>query len=322
MYFNDLTMDINRNNYETFFLLYLDHELGQADKLAVESFLSENADLQKEFILLQQTISSPEEMVFEPKELLFRKEEKRKIVPIYWIRIAASIAVLLTAGWFIRTEVSKNHGVEIDGKTRAAIANIPPEKNLVNAKPKNNIQVNQAGNKINGENVVQANQRVEKKSAEINNSGKSIIGYKSVNQKTDNNATVVRNNNNPDQQNSHMVPVPDESQVAAVKSSTALEIQHNETPVTNDPKQISGLTKTQASTLVIVSTGSKVQSKNENADLKETDDQTDNAISVIALNENNKSVAGFFKKITRANPDENKTASTRKVHVSVFQFSY
>src|SRR5450432_3159163 len=122
MYFNDLTMDINRNNYETFFLLYLDGELGPVDKQAVESFLNENSDLQKEFILLQQTIFSPEEMIFEHKELLFRKEEKRRVVPIYWVRIAASIAVLLTAGWFIKTGFLNKHNPET-GNAQVTVAN-------------------------------------------------------------------------------------------------------------------------------------------------------------------------------------------------------
>ena len=51
MYFKDSAMDINRNNYETSFLLYLDRELNPAEMLEVEKFLSENADLQKEFEL-------------------------------------------------------------------------------------------------------------------------------------------------------------------------------------------------------------------------------------------------------------------------------
>jgi hypothetical protein len=325
MYFNDLTMDINRNNYETFFLLYLDGELGPVDKQAVESFLSENADLQKEFALLQQTIFLPEEMVYEPKELLFRKEEKIRIFPIYWIRIAASIAVLLTAGWFIRTEILSSHKAVITGNTQAAVADIPSTKNPVNTNPENKKQMDHVSSKINGENVVQSNQGVEKKPAEIKNAGKSIIAYKNIYQKGDKNATVKSNSNltkdNNHDQNPPVVPLSDESRSAALKSSTALEIQPDESTLVNDSKQISALTKTETAALVIVP-GANVKSKNENMDLKETYDQTDNAISVIALNENNKSITGFFKKLTKISPDDNKTTSTRKVHISVFQFSY
>src|SRR5450755_946214 len=128
MYFNDSAMDINRNNYETFFLIYLDRELSHADMHAVEKFLNENTDLQKEFSLLQQTILVPEELVFEHRELLLHKEEKRKPVPIHWIRIAASIAVLLTAGWLIMKEVSKNHKGGIARKVQAPALIIPSKK--------------------------------------------------------------------------------------------------------------------------------------------------------------------------------------------------
>src|SRR5580704_5749498 len=100
MYYKDSAMDINRNNYETSFLLYLDRELGPAEMLKVEKFLIENPDLQKEFVLLQQTIFLPEQIEFDQKELLFHKEEKRRVVPMYWVRIAASVIILLAAGWF------------------------------------------------------------------------------------------------------------------------------------------------------------------------------------------------------------------------------
>ncbi|MEJ0081162.1 MAG: hypothetical protein WDM78_09500 [Puia sp.] len=87
-------MEINRNNYETFFLLYLDRELNPSEMSEVEKFVSENADLQKEFSLLRQTILIPAQIEFDQKELLFRKEEKRRVIPMYWSRIAAAVAVV------------------------------------------------------------------------------------------------------------------------------------------------------------------------------------------------------------------------------------
>ena len=42
-------MKINRNNYESFFLLYSDNELSDAEKTAVAIFVEENADLKEEF---------------------------------------------------------------------------------------------------------------------------------------------------------------------------------------------------------------------------------------------------------------------------------
>ena len=125
MYFKDLAMDINRNNYETSFLLYLDRELNPAEMLEVEKFLSENTDLYKEFELLQNTIFLPEEIVYDRKELLFHKEEKRRVIPLFWIRIAASVLVLITAGWFILTKISNDHKREIAGSNRSQITKVP-----------------------------------------------------------------------------------------------------------------------------------------------------------------------------------------------------
>src|SRR5450432_3216344 len=88
-------MEINRNNYETFFLLYLDGELNGTERTGVESFLREHADLQKEFSLLQHTIQRPSDTIFEPKELLYRREEKRRVISFHWTRIAAAITLIL-----------------------------------------------------------------------------------------------------------------------------------------------------------------------------------------------------------------------------------
>jgi hypothetical protein len=49
-------MSINRNNYETYFLLYVDNELSAIEKNEVDQFVQQHADLKKELLQLQQTI--------------------------------------------------------------------------------------------------------------------------------------------------------------------------------------------------------------------------------------------------------------------------
>jgi len=66
-------MNINRNNYEEFFVLYADNELSAAEKLLVETFVRENPDLQQELNLLRQSkLVADHNVVFENKELLMR----------------------------------------------------------------------------------------------------------------------------------------------------------------------------------------------------------------------------------------------------------
>ncbi|MFN3666272.1 MAG: anti-sigma factor family protein [Sediminibacterium sp.] len=68
-------IQINRHNYEEFFLLYVDRELSPAAVTAVEQFIKDNPDLADELTALQQTtLPSDDALVFD-KTSLFRKAE-------------------------------------------------------------------------------------------------------------------------------------------------------------------------------------------------------------------------------------------------------
>ena len=84
---------INMQNYEEYFLLYIDNELKDADKKAVEKFVLQHPQLQTEFTLLNRTILEPEIIAFSDKGSLYRREERR-IIPVMWRRIAAAAAFI------------------------------------------------------------------------------------------------------------------------------------------------------------------------------------------------------------------------------------
>ncbi len=67
-------MQINRHNYEEFFLLYVDNELSATERNAVELFVQENADLKEELNILQQTIIKTDAVVFSNKNGLLKEE--------------------------------------------------------------------------------------------------------------------------------------------------------------------------------------------------------------------------------------------------------
>jgi hypothetical protein len=93
-------MQINRQTYEEFFLLYTDGELNLDEKKAVEDFIIENPDLKEELILMQEVTFEPdEEIIFEDKASLYREEE-RKVVPLPWFKLAAAAIILLAFGIF------------------------------------------------------------------------------------------------------------------------------------------------------------------------------------------------------------------------------
>ncbi|WP_207511544.1 hypothetical protein [Longitalea luteola] len=64
---------ITRDNYESWFVMYVDDELSAADRQAVDYFVQQNPDLEEELVMLQQSVlRSDEHIVFDQKEMLFR----------------------------------------------------------------------------------------------------------------------------------------------------------------------------------------------------------------------------------------------------------
>ena len=100
-------MQLNKQTYEEFFLMYIDGELNEAEKKQVQDFIQQYPELEQEFRTLQQSVFIPEEEIqFDNKELLYRKEDDRRI-PVMWGKMAAAALVILSlsiAGWLFLRE--------------------------------------------------------------------------------------------------------------------------------------------------------------------------------------------------------------------------
>jgi hypothetical protein len=68
-------MNINKDNYEEYFLLYADNELSKAERKMVKIFVQENPEFKEEFCMLKLTINIPDEEVkLEDKSFLLKNE--------------------------------------------------------------------------------------------------------------------------------------------------------------------------------------------------------------------------------------------------------
>ena len=325
-------MDINRSNYESYFLLYLDNELNPAEKFAVDKFIRENTDLYNEFELLQQTVLIPQDLVFDHKELLLHKEEKRRVIPIYFLRIAAAVAVVIAGTWIIMNTIWSRKDLTINKKDLALNQgekkNGEAAKNITeNTIHANEMQVTDAENKKNSKQVIirnPANQtQVVSAVNQSINPGTVESGSPEL---AENNSGTVESGTpetNHQQQMAAANPTLEKDEPQMVVHKSAMNPESVQLMSGTDLKPISAPSALPATVLLMSSNNSIHKTNNENEHLNDPELQQENAISVVALNEKNKSIPGFFKKLINRTPAEAEAASnTRKVRVSVFQFSF
>jgi hypothetical protein len=125
---------ISLTNYQDYFLLYIDNELSLLQKEALETFVLQHPQLQDEFTLLKQTVLPEEILVFANKEILYRKEEKRRPVIISfnyrWASLAAAVMIGVVAlVWIFNTG---NSASTTNERNPTAVKTIEPKINTSN----------------------------------------------------------------------------------------------------------------------------------------------------------------------------------------------
>ena len=98
-------MKINNQNYETYFLLYIDNELSALEKIEVEQFIKENPSHANELTALAQTVLAPEIIPFEDKALLYRYDEMEATLSSTFKQGLYRKEAKLVEGFFTRSRI-------------------------------------------------------------------------------------------------------------------------------------------------------------------------------------------------------------------------
>jgi anti-sigma factor RsiW len=152
---------INADNQEEWLVQYIDNELDNEQKAAVEIYAANNPSVKTELELLQKTKLRPENSItFFNKESLYRREESpvRRLVPLRLWRVAAAVFlfIALTIGGYvifnnnkpegglaeINTGAKKSVPVKVDVKKQAVEQTLPEiaKTNTNQFSKKNDIQ--------------------------------------------------------------------------------------------------------------------------------------------------------------------------------------
>ena len=103
------TSFINLHNYEEWLVLYVDNELAETEKIAVEKFVAAHPHVRAELDLFKQTKLQPEQVSFPDKNLLYRNKKRAGVITMTWWRVAvAAILILVATFTFYSIFIKKN----------------------------------------------------------------------------------------------------------------------------------------------------------------------------------------------------------------------
>jgi len=92
-------------NYESYCLLYIDNELSAAERMELELFMQAHPTLANELAALQQTVLTPETLLFEDKAILYRYDEMEASLPSSFKQSLYRQEAKVVTGYFTRTSI-------------------------------------------------------------------------------------------------------------------------------------------------------------------------------------------------------------------------
>jgi len=232
--------EINIQNSEEKFLMYVDEELNKDDKAAVETFVLQHPQLQANFTAIKQTKLQPETIPYPNKEELYREEKKeRRVIYMRFARIAVA-AVLIGLGvvlyTVIPTSTPQGNPVASNKLNSNTPSAITPQKNVET--PVTNTQTIALSN----------NNKSTIAKAKIEQNNTSFAS----NTTTQNANTVQSNNSNNNSVNNTVTPQTHDPVIAKntlpIKDPDALVIPKNTTPVIDATQQTNNTNTTFAKT--------------------------------------------------------------------------
>ncbi len=282
---------IKEDNYEEWLLSYIDNELSGAEKTMLEKFVAERPAIKKELEVLQKAKLQPENIVFGDKSILYRREEKVRVIAINWRRIAIAASLVLAVGTAAVVLFKSNEEKPADIANVENRKVVPAQQNSTPASPavKEEIQDTDPAEQplaVVPAEPIQAETANTKKSAVVDNPVKSDTRVK------ENNVADIINKEElavvPEKKKSNDLPEPvynpnvinniaKENPIAMVEPTT-------KTPLTNSKETSPVVTVTPATT-------GALYTSNTSAETFDPGDEGQNG-------KKNK-LRGFFRKVTR-----------------------
>jgi hypothetical protein len=294
-------MTINRTNYETYFLRYVDGDLSDAEQLMIDGFVAENTDLATELESLLQTKFIPDTtVVFANKEQLFKKENKETPVLFFtWQRIAVAAAFigLVIMAWLLLPTKESVHPIVINSTKKNKVADL-----IANKESKHPIAINSIEkNKV-------ADLMPTKKSIPFNSNKKKPIYNYTVQLKN------PINNKKSNQKNNRSIVVLDDATIKTYDSRLTIKNNENNSPnkalnsaatdaiaLQNNSEKTATANKTLAASeqlnIAVSNNTNESSTKMHRTVYKELDTETDNnSLYVGSIELNKDKLRGLFRK--------------------------